>query len=1831
MSGSISDDDGVIKPFTAEQEQDDGGGAVSPEIPADQGGRGSVSIPHAESREDMFVDANDVIAQEVQSQESENESELKDEDEGEGEDESSTSEGLVQGLSAKLDKALVEKEGIEKELKEEREICAREVAGLREQLKGLADGWSADGEVGTDSLLPEMINECSQFVKVALAQKLQAEKTMNELQQQIEDLNLKAQGVQDVEGVVDRMMSSLATVVNPGELLDYSVIGKAAYVERSASLLMEQYAWILYEIDQFRHSMAEAGSNIEPQGDYAWGSLFATAKAEFLEIKRREVEMMENIARLEDESRKLAEEVQQAKDASEVVKAELEREKTRCANTKEKLSMAVTKGKALVQQRDSLKQSLAEKGSELEKCLKELQEKTSAVEAAEHCKEELAKCENLAASLQELLSQRNVVLESFEYLQSMDLEGKLRWIVKILSEKMAMFDNIEEILSQTSVPDELKTEGVTVRLKWLLDLVISLKEILSLKDNILGDFEQTLAKISIPDEVQSEKPIGRLKWLVEVKQKLEDEIAKANETAQDEIDRLTASLAAEIQEKEYLKTELDGLTGKHEEMVEKECRVLSERDEMVKMLVNGSGVDIDGLEGSYHSFSDVSFLIARCLDKMKEKNSASFAVSPADVEFFDKMQSGLYIRDQELMLCKTLIEDDERARSDLLTSLRLASKELEALRGENESMTNDLNRSEEKSSLLREKLSLAVKKGKGLVQDRENLKLLLDEKKSEIEKLNLEIKRLSADLAQVEKLEADLVAAKDQRDKFEQLLLESNNSLQKVMESVDHITLPVESTFQDPIGKMKFFADYLSECQVAKDHLEEEVDRMNEESSVLASKLADAQRNLKSAEDALSSAENHILELTAEKKNVELDWQKALEEVKSRTSEFTEASAAKISLEDALSLAENNIAVLVKEREEALISKAAVETEFEKVKEEVDIQAGKLTDAYKSLKSLEDTLSEAETKMALLTEENNSFQAGRVDLENELRKMKDETAGKLDDSSLTIKSLEDALSKATLDIASLKDDKRIAEQEVSTLNSKLNACMDELSGTSGSLASKSVELVRHLTDLQMLTRNDELLSVIRDRFEKQFQNLNNMDLMLKDMNRFCAKVDSQMLHIHPIMDDSHSNIAFPYDIGSTTLSAEMENGDVDSADLDNVSLYFKKCSDGLQLRNKIVAENFEGLSSFIDQFVESLVSKLRSTKDVVTVTFERMESMKQKMMDLEIQKEEQDGALTSLEKEREVLLSACINATRELQLELVNSLLDLKSVPELEKLNHLIQSVNEESYDAGQTEPIVEAQNLLLAARKVRNHMKVFESTSTVAASVIEDLENKVTANAGTSESILRERDFFQSRVVELESEVEGLQNSCQQLGSELGDHINIVREKDLLQSRVAELEDDVEGKENLCQQLKARLGDYESILNERELLESRSMELQAEVEASQKACQQLSSKLVDHESIVRERDLLQSRVAKLESELGDYNNLEEKLKENEAKLSTLQINISTKEQGKAEDPLISTSELQTLFDKISSIEILNSELEVGGAVGSSHSSVDVNKLFYIVDSVSRLYNEINVLASEKDQLQTSLSQQILEVELLKEDVRAHSRNHEDVEVMKGEISEMTAGLERVINALGGNEVVAAADPNPVCPGRLLQQLEKQANGLLSEAENSKSHALELGNRLLESQKVVDELSTRLKMLEDSVQSRSAQPEIFQERSIMFEGSSRPSGSEISEVDDASSVGKNPSPPVPKAAHVRTTRKGSTDHLAISIDSESATLINKEETDEDKGHLFKSLNTSGLIPKQGKSLADRVDGIWVSGGRNLMSRPRARLGLIAYWLLLHVWVLATIV
>lgn len=1733
-----------------------------------------------------------------------------------------------------LGKTVDETGSVPREYEEEREMLGKELASLHHQLKaltvqlqlpggndgGLVDflhtserGGIEDNKPVFDTPLSEMINECSMFVRGALEEQLQTEGTIRELHailvmkdQEIEDLNRKVNELsvshdvasqveleknQHIEGATNRMFASLGSVVDQEELWDDSVSGKITHVEKSTTQLIEKYSQFLSEIDLLRQLLTETGSDIRVQEGS--GTIFFAVRAELLELKRKEADFVEKLNHLEGENRKLVGQLENDKVTAEMLSAELgktkmelEQEKNKCANAKEKLSLAVTKGKALVQQRDALRQSLADKTSELEKCLVDLQNKSSALEAAELSKEELAKSESLASSLQQELSWKNTIVEKFE-----------------------------EVLSGTSGNEELQSTDILEKLGWLMDERNVLKTV-SLEFHKLRD---ALSLIDLPETISSSDLESQVRWLGESFyqardeiNKLQDEISRTREAAQNEVDRLTTSLLAEIQEKDYLQKELEDLTFSHEKITEREQQISSEKHHMVRALLDASGITMDNEEGIHEPSSDVTMLIDRCLGKIKEQSEISVESARADEEMFERIRSLLYVRDQELTLCKEILEEEMPMRlevSNLTDKLRMVSQELVALKAEKSSLQKDLDRSEEKLALLREKLSLAVKKGKGLVQERENLKQLLDEKNKEIEKLKLELQqqesafgdyrgqidklsadveripkleadlfalkdrreqeqeslkflldeknneieklkldlqqlesafgdhrdqvdRLSTDLERIPGLEADVVAIKDQRDQLEQFLVESNNILQRLIESIDGIVVPGGLVFEEPVAKVKWLAAYFSECEVAKTYAEQELEKLREETSTLSSKLAEAYTTIKSQEDALLVAEENISRLAEDKKeievgktNVEQELQKAVEEAAFQASKFAEVCSAHTSLEDALAIAEKNLSAVMNEKEDAQATRAAAETELEKVKQEVAFQSNRVEEAYATIKSIEGALAHAEANAALLAEEMNAAQVDRANLVDELRKVKEEAASQaieLADVYTTVKSLEGTLSKAENSIAELVDGKKVVEQENLVLNSRLNACMEELAGTHGSLESRSVELFGHLNDLQMLLKDETLLSSLKQTFEKKFESLKDMDSVLKNIRELLIEKVSEQLGNNPFVEEDSSASKRFSDGLDGIVNVGMANDEANPADGNDISSYFRKTVDAFHSRNTILADKIEGFSTSMDGFIAVLLQKLQATRDEVIVVLDHVESLKQKMKNMEMQKQAQENTVTMLENDIGILLSACTDANQELQLEFENNLPKLSSVPELESSNWSQLTFMGER-DAAEHQQRIDsskyaktAEQLSVATRKVQTLIQMFENARNVSATTIKDLQNELDEMRTTSEKAIEERDINQKRVSKLEADAEALQNQCNDM--------------------------------------KLRLEDYQEI--------------------------------------------------------------EEKLKAREAEFSSFSNQVLMKER-EVEGSLLSASQVKALFDKIDEIKIPFAESEAEEL--EPPNAVHVKKLFHVIDCVTELQHQMNLLSHEKEELQSTLATQIFEIEHLRND-------KQDSEKLKNDLYELELSLEKIIQKLGGNDLVG--DKKSAGVMELLTVLEKLAMDIILESENSKSKAQELGAKLLGGQKVVDELSTKVKLLEDSIHARASPPEAVQERGI-FEAPSVPSGSEISEIEDVGPLGTNTVSPVPSAAHVRTLRKGSTDHLALNIDSESDHLI-KEETDEDKGHVFKSLNTSGFIPKQGKMIADRIDGIWVSGGRILMSRPRARLGLIAYWLFLHIWLLGTI-
>lgn len=1696
----------------------------------------------------------------------------------------------IEQLRKMLNDSIAEKDRIAREAEEERAASTYELTRLTNLFKGLIDTRSLpnkdDGELvenlhhseaGVGDLasgvsLHEVVTDVSKFLKEVLDERVQTESKIRELNdlihmknQEIDALNSKVSefsmerdvalshsnseqensahlSVVQLEKehhmteIANEILASLVSAVPLEKFSDESVTGKMLHVKNMISVLAEKYNVFLSEVNQLRWSLTEVASDHNMQDEMG---VLVVARDTLAEFRTRELNLNQHLSFLSDENGKLSEELNKHKMMvenanAEITKlgAEIEQERTRYANTKEKLSLAVTKGKALVQQRDALKKSLSEKASELQRYQIELQEKSNSLEAVERTKDLLGRSESLTASLQEALIQKEMILQK-----------------------------CEEILSKASGSEQFQSTDTIEKVKWLADEMNALNET-SLQLQRVAD---SLSSFDFPQPVQSNGPDAQVAWLLEslnlAKEDvriLHEQMGAAKEAANNEIGQLTAFLVGEAQDKNYLQEELEDLNHKYAVLAQKEHQASMDKDRIISMLLEASKINRYDQELVYQSQSDMTVLIKKCVENIKEESSASVEAHSHQFESFEQMQSNLYIRDLELRLYGQILTEEmsDKAELNRLSNHSVkVTEELCALKEEKESLEKNLEQYEDKVSLLREKLSMAVKKGKGLVQEREKLKGALDEKSAEIEKLKsdlhqqeslsndhkLQIDKLSAEMDRIPQLEADLVAMKDQRDQLEQFLVERNNMLQKVIELLDGIVLLADLGFQDPIEKVKWISGYVRESQTAKMEVEQELGQVKDEASSLANKLLEVQKTIKSLEDALSAADNNISqlledknELEAAKALVEKELEKAMEEASAKTVEFENVFVDRKSIEDALSLAEKNVLVLKNEKEEALLGKDAAESELQKIKEEFSFHTNKLKMANETIQSLEDVLVQAEKNISLFTEENNRVQVGRADLENEINKLKGEADiqnSKLSDASMTIKSLEDALLDSGNKISNLFNEKKNAEEEIVVLTSKVDACMQELAGSQGSVETKVLELSTHLSRLQLLLRDEILFSSLRKTFEGKFESLKDMDLLLKEIWGSFSEVDTEVLPDSPTKDDSSFSIP-SVSVVNDALKEEVANSEPNASDGDNITLHLGKIVDGFELRNKILAENIGCYSASMDDLIKAILRKLELTKSKALPVIELTESLKQKVRDAEVGRLAQENIIQSLERDLKVLLSAFKDATSELALT-QNRLSELGSNFDLEKLketspeqltNFGEDAIVHHHLELDSSQSARTAEKLLLAARQSHHLTEQFKPVMDVMVGTIKDLQVKL----------------------------EESNNTC----------VKVLEEKETHQERISHLETNLEELNDLCDEMKLKLEDYQA--------------------------------------------------------------KEDNIKEKEAELLSLNAKASLNFQ-EAENLTLSASHMRSLFDKLKEIETL-----IGPDVGDAedYDSPDVRRLFYVVDTFPRLQLQMNSLSREKKELQSSLEKQALQIESLKDEVEEHMRDEVDCAKMKNELLEFTIGLENIIHKLGSNNLVDLHKETPVTG--FLPVLDNLIVAKVLESENLKAKTEELLADLHGTQKVVEDLSSKVKSLENSNQLKVTPLEINQERSI-FEAASLPTQSEISEVQDVVPVSKNlASSSVASAAHVRTLRKGSADQLAINIDSESERLINDEEADQEKGHAFKSLNTSGLVPGQGKMIADRIDGIWVSSSRALMSHPRGRLSLIAYCLFLHIWLLGTI-
>jgi chromosome segregation ATPase len=239
--------------------------------------------------------------------------------------------------------------------------------------------------------------------------------------------------------------------------------------------------------------------------------------------------------------------------------SELEQSEQKLHSVKEKLGIAVAKGKGLIVQRDGLKQSLSEKSGELEKLSQELQSKDALVkeleakiksyteaDRIEALESELSYIRNSATALRDSFILKDSVLQRIEeVLEDLDLpdrfhsrdivekiellskmavgssftmpDGDKRSSVDGHSESGAAMDSIsdEQISNSNPGSDEMKNKYDELHRRFyeLAEHNNMLEQSLVERNSIVQKWEEVLGQVSIPPQFRMLEPEDRIAWL----------------------------------------------------------------------------------------------------------------------------------------------------------------------------------------------------------------------------------------------------------------------------------------------------------------------------------------------------------------------------------------------------------------------------------------------------------------------------------------------------------------------------------------------------------------------------------------------------------------------------------------------------------------------------------------------------------------------------------------------------------------------------------------------------------------------------------------------------------------------------------------------------------------------------------------------------------------------------------------------------------------------------------------------------------------------------------------------------------------------------------------------------------------------------------------------------------------------------------------------------------------------------------------------------------------------------------------------------------------------
>ncbi|PIA43717.1 hypothetical protein AQUCO_01800044v1 [Aquilegia coerulea] len=725
---------------------------------------------------------------------------------------------------------------------------------------------------------------------------------------------------------------------------------------------------------------------------------FEVKSFEYSELQVKMAQLSSLSSQQEDENQILKKSLSEMEGTLEALRsdlqakgAELEQAEQRVSSLREKLSIAVAKGKGLIVQRDGLKQSISEISSELERCSQDVQLKdtrlrevetklkaySEAGERIEALESELSYIRNSATGLREsfllkdsILQRIEEVLEDLElpeHFHSRDIIEKIEWLARSVSGNSLQMTEWDQ---KSSVGGSYSDAGFAVRDGWqeetqsihdpgfnelqrkneelqtkfygLAEHNEMLEQSLVERNNLVRRWEEVLDRIEMPLQFRSMDTEERIQWLGNalteashdrdfLRKKIEDFESHCGsleadwEQSQRKISDLEADLQGVTRERELVSESLENLSSDQEKVLEKvnqyqleknnlqneitrlqEKLVKLENDdhhvqgEIKKLQVlvteslpdqgaediahSGSGTEcLEGLlRKLIESYMALSFEKTVVEDIVREHHSGNSGVVPdiqqknVSLQSMEKDQMSLK---EELEEALSNFAHEKAERVKIVEHYESLALDYETLGRQRDELQEKLNQEEMKFVSTRDKLNIAVRKGKGLVQQRDSLKQTIEDMKAEMNHLKNELSQREIALGQyeqkirdlsiypekVETLERECLFLRSHLTQMEHRMQDSGNTLSSLMNSLNAIDIGSGLNTSDPVEKMETIGRLWHELQASLTSSEHESKKSKRATELLLAELNEVHERADSLQEELSKVEAALARISEER------------------------------------------------------------------------------------------------------------------------------------------------------------------------------------------------------------------------------------------------------------------------------------------------------------------------------------------------------------------------------------------------------------------------------------------------------------------------------------------------------------------------------------------------------------------------------------------------------------------------------------------------------------------------------------------------------------------------------------------------------------------------------------------------------------------------------------------------------------------------------------------------------------------------------------------------------------------------------------------------------